>query len=379
MGDVIAAVVVVVATFVPYPGDELHPTGWAMMLLVIASAGVLPFRRRWPVPVLAVSLGFYAVAALTSALSPSVTLTVCIAVFGAANRSTRRATMVIGGSVVVVIVLLGMLAASGGVLDPLVFQFALAVAFAAAAGDGARTRRAYIEAITERAERAERTREEEAGRRVTEERLRIARDLHDVVAHQIAVVSLNAGVASSTLDANPERARTALGTIRQASRTALGEIGGLLSMLRADDPRDDGAPQCDLDHLGPLLARFQETGLDVRTHVDGDLSSVTGAVGLVAYRVIQEALTNAHKHGAENRAQLLLEISDRTVRIVVTNPVRDMATVQNSTATVPAGFGVGLIGLRERVTSVRGVVHAGPAPGGWTVTAAIPLPEKGSA
>ncbi len=256
-------------------------------------------------------------------------------------------------------------------------QFALAVAFAAAAGDGARHRRAYIEAITERAERAERTREAEARRRVSEERLRIARDLHDTVAHQIAVISLNAGVASSALDTNPERARTALVTIRGASRTVLTEIGDLLNLLRADEP--DGAPtapQHGLEHLDVLLGQFATSGLGVQRRVEGDLSRVTGAADLVAYRLIQESLTNAHKHGAEHRADLLLQTTGDTLRIVVTNPVPADGAAHRAATDRPVGAGVGLLGMRERVASVRGTVTAGVAPGGWTVTASIPLPKE---
>lgn len=373
-GDLVAAILIIAVAFAPLPDEEFRPTGWLQVLLVIAPAAVLPFRRRWPLGVLIACLLLYGVAsAWVGLLSPGTGLAVAIAMFGVADRSTRprRATVLIGGAAVVVVFLLSIPVAVDNVFDPRVFQFVFAVAFAAAAGDGARSRRAYVAAITERAERAERTREAEARRRVTEERLRLARDLHDAVAHQIAVISLNAGVASSVLRENPDRAADALSTIRGAARTVLGEIGNLLAVLRADEPDGEvAAPQYGLEHLPGLLAQFRTAGLDVHTRVDGDAARVTGAVGLVAYRVIQEALTNAHKHGSEHRAHVLLEVDPDALRIVVTNPTNGPGSDDEF------GTGMGLIGLRERVTSVKGIVHAGHAPGGWKITAVLPLTKE---
>lgn len=372
VGDLIAAALIVAAGFVPFPEAQFRPEGWAETLLMLAPAAVLPLRRRFPILVLAVCVGLYGVAAWFGLLSPGIGLSVAIAMFGVANRSTRRATILIGGVTVLVVFLLSIPAAVESVFDPRVFQFVFAVAFAAAAGDGARSRRAYVAAITERAERAEQTREAEARRRVTEERLRLARDLHDAVAHQIAVISLNAGVASSALHEDPDRAAAALGTIRGAARTVLGEIGSLLNMLRADEQQSGevAAPQFGLEQLAELIDQFRSTGLDIHSRIDGDTTQVSGAVGMVAYRIIQEAFTNAHKHGAEHRAHLLVEVRPNTVRIVVSNPVDDPEGTDRT------GTGVGLIGLRERVASVRGTVQAGPAPGGWNVTATLPLTKK---
>lgn len=367
--DLVAAVLIVIPAFVPFPGQEFRPTGWAVWLVVLVPAVVLPFRRRWPVPVLGICLALFGAASAMGTLSPGATVAACVAMFGVANRSSRRTALWVGSVTAVLILILAIPAAPGSVFDARVLQFGLAVGMATAAGDGARSRRAYIQAITERAERAEATREAEARRRVTEERLRIARDLHDTVAHQIAVISLNAGVASSALTSSPDRAASALGTIRQASRAVLSEIGDLLTMLRADDPVDaTTTPQYGTDQLQSLLEQFEAAGLDVHTRVDGDLGRVTGAVGNVTYRVVQEALTNAHKHGAEHRAHLLLEVAGQTVRIVVSNPIAPAAAPDMT------GSGMGLIGVRERVASVRGQVAAGPAPGGFKLTAAIPLP-----
>jgi signal transduction histidine kinase len=375
VGDLLAAVLIVTVAFAPFPEEEFRPSGWPQILLVIAPAVILPFRRRRPLGVLVACLLLYGVASAgVGLLSPGSGLAVAIAMFGVAHRSTRprRATIFIGGAAVVVVFLLSIPVAVGNVFDPRVFQFVLAVAFAAAAGDGARSRRAYVAAITERAERAEQTREVEALRRVTEERLRLARDLHDAVAHQIAVISLNSGVASSALPDDPDRAAVALSAIRSAARTVLGEIGNLLAMLRTDESGDEiAAPQYGLDQLSELLAEFRANGLDVQTRVDGDPVHVAGAVGMVAYRIIQEALTNAHKHGSEHRAHLLLEIGADTLRIVVANPSQGVDTDEE------VGTGMGLIGIRERVTSVKGTVSAGHTSGGWKITATLPLTQEG--
>lgn len=375
VGDLIAAALIVLAAILPFPGEEYRPAGWETTVLVLSPAVVLPWRRRWPLPALAVCLLLYGVTVWSGVLSPGVTLGVAIAMFGVANRASRRRTLLIGAIAVTVVFLFSVPAVLENILDARIFQFVLAVAFAAAAGDGARSRRAYVEAITERAERAERTREAEASRRVTEERLRIARDLHDAVAHQIAVISLNAGVASSVLDSNTDKARTALGTIREAARTVLTEIGDLMTMLRAGDTHPEGidtAPQHGLDNLETLLHQFRTAGLDVHLRTDGDPHTVTGHPGLVAYRVLQEALTNAHKHGAEHRAHVLLDTTPTRLRIVVANPTTTPPASPRGDAE-PARSGMGLVGMRERVASVRGTLTTGPTPGGWKVEATLPL------
>lgn len=370
LGDLVAGAVVAALALAPFPRGEYRVDSGYALMLTLAPALLLPLRRRHPVAVLAAVVAFYGAAALDGTLSPGIAIAAAVAVFGATNRLPRRTSVVVVLASVVAIGLLGLLAATEGVFDPRSIQFAVTVAFAGAAGDATRSRREYIAAITERAERAEQTRESEARRRVTEERLRIARDLHDAVAHQISVISLNAGVASSALEARPDRAREALGTIRTAARSVLGEIGDLLEVLRSDERlAEESGPQPGLDRLDDLVRRFADDGLQVTLRREGDSSAVSGAVGLVAYRVVQEALTNALKHGAERRAHVLLETTGEHVDVVVTNPVPAEASP------APRGGGHGLLGLRERVASVRGSVETGPAPGGYRLSASLPLPH----
>ncbi|MCI2956718.1 histidine kinase [Agromyces atrinae] len=372
IGDLVAAALIITAAAVPFPEAEFHPDGIAETLLVAAPAVILPFRRRWPIPVLAICLALYGIAAACVILSPGIVLATAIAMFGVANRSTRRVTLIVASSAVFAVVVLSLFASLGTVFDPRTFQFAIVIAFASAAGDATRSRREYIVAITERAVRAEETREAEAKRRVADERLRIARDLHDAVAHQIAVISLNAGVASSAVDARPEQARAALATIRSAARTVLGEIGDLLEVLRTetDDGEQPRSPQPGLDRLDDLIRQFGAAGLAVNVRVDGDIGRLDGASGLVAYRVIQEGLTNAHKHGAEARAHVLVDVGDDAALVVVSNPVLPAAARPNA---AEARSGHGLLGLRERVASVRGSIETGLTPGGYRLAATLPL------
>ncbi|QIK63293.1 sensor histidine kinase [Leucobacter viscericola] len=378
--DIFLAFLIIAMTYAPVPGDHyVRPT---TLTLVFAGVTIvlLPLRRHFPRTALALAVACFTIVALTGVMSSGLIMAVAIMVFGYVNHSTRRRGILVAVGIVVFVIVLSIPLAIIDGFSPRVVQFALTIAVAVAAGDATRSRRQFIEAITERARRAEETREAEARRRVSEERLRIARDLHDVVAHQIAVISLNAGVATSSVDAAPELAKTSLATIREASRSVLSEIGDLMAMLRSDD---DGsatastAPQHDLGQLDQLITQFTGSGLDITLRCEGDLTRVGSAASTVAYRVIQEALTNAHKHGADHRAHLLVVVEESELRIIVTNPF-DAADPDPALPTLPTpnGAGLGLIGVRERVASVRGQVEAGPAPGGWRVAARIPLSKE---
>lgn len=367
--DVVAAILVVAPVFAPVPFPELRPSSPLVYAIAIVPALLLPLRRRWPRTVLLACIALYVTALVLGTLLPGVALSMVIASYGMADRLTRREAAPVAIPVVVGLVGVSIVLELTTGLDTRFLQVGLLVTLAGALGDAARSRRAYVEAVIERARRAEQTREAEARRRVTEERLRIARDLHDAVAHRISVISLNAGVASSTLETRPERAREALATIRTASRDVLSEIGSLLTVLRAPD---ESAPreQPGLARLADVVESVRVAGWDVvvRDELDRDdpADALPLSVDIVAYRVVQEGLTNALKHGTARRAHVLLRRDGDEIEIVVTNPLDRTPETES-----PSGFG--LVGLRERVESVGGHLDAGLAPGGYRLAARLPL------
>ncbi|TFC59669.1 MULTISPECIES: sensor histidine kinase [unclassified Cryobacterium] len=339
----------------------------AAAVLVAASAGSMLLRRRAPlvgasVAVVACVLGLAVDGPIVSYL-----LAVLVGVFSVAARMPRRTSLLFSGCTVVLLA-----AATLAFLDSswhdarAMLQLAAFVGFATAAGDANRSHAAYIRGITERARRAEETKESEALRRVAEERLRIARDLHDLLAHQIAVINLHSSVASQALPDRPDDAETSLATIRAAARTVLGEIGSLLNVLRATDAGGTGlasAPVAGLADLEPLLIDFERSGLRVEHRLAGTPRPLPGAVDMVAFRVVQEALTNAHKHGADHTALLHLDYRPAGLEITVTNTVAAQPRVGSAAADTAAGAGHGLLGARERVGSVAGRLTATRGPG----------------
>jgi signal transduction histidine kinase len=236
---------------------------------------------------------------------------------------------------------------------------------ASAVGIAVRSQRAAVEAAEARARQAEATREEEAERRVTDERLRIARELHDVVAHHISVVNVQAGVARHLLDSQPEQARTALTLVREASRTVLSEMTTVLGLLRTGEEEIPTAPAPGLDRAAALVDTMRRAGLEVTERIEGQPYDLPQLADLAAFRVVQESLTNALKHGT-GTAELTLDYAPGAVVVEVRNPVRDESAPST-------GGGHGLVGMRERVTSLGGRFAAGPDPDGWfTVRTEIP-------
>ncbi|GAA3396840.1 sensor histidine kinase [Cryptosporangium minutisporangium] len=246
------------------------------------------------------------------------------------------------------------------------FTTVLVVTVAWLGGEYVRARRARWAALEDRARRLEAEREERARQAVTEERMRIARELHDVVAHSMSVVAVQAGVAHHVIERRPDLARQALGAIEATSRSALVEMRRLLGVLR--QPNEPGAalaPSPGLGELDGLVAQY--AGLAVTIQVSGDVGAIPPGVDLSAYRIVQESLTNVLKHGGPS-ATLRVTAAPDHVRIEVTDPGPVAGTPQ-----VP-GTGHGLIGMRERVAVFGGSLDAGPCPdGGFRVSAVLPF------
>jgi signal transduction histidine kinase len=242
-------------------------------------------------------------------------------------------------------------------------------------GDSMRYRRAYYLALEDRAARLERERDAQARLGAAAERARIARELHDVVAHNVSVMVVQADGARYALESEPERARQALGTISATGRQALAEMRRLLGVLRSGDEHAELAPLPGIDQLRDLLDQTRAAGRAVSFTLEGTPQPLSEGVGLAAYRVVQESLTNTRKHGGigASVAVSLRYTADELI-VGVTDDGRGAAAADD-------GAGLGLTGMRERVGIYGGTVQAGPRPaGGYQVSARLPLvPGAGAA
>ncbi|PSL02085.1 signal transduction histidine kinase [Haloactinopolyspora alba] len=344
-------------------------------LVAALSCAVLPIRHRSPRTTIAVATGGACLGpALDFQVSPLLLAPVMIAVFSLATRSERRET------VIPVALAMGLPAASAMLFAAQPWQeagTAVTLAFfpvlAAVLGTSVRNRRAVIE---ERARRAEMTRENEAHRRVVEERMRIARDLHDVVAHHITLVHAQASVASLFFDSSPDKARESLDQLTENTSDALNELRATVGLLRrSEDPDTPLDPAPGLADLPALVESFQRAGLTVSVHRNGPTKPLSPGVDLTAYRIVQEALTNVTKHAGTATARVDLTYAHDGLTLTVTD---------DGGHTTPAGSddstGHGLTGMRERATAVGGRLSAGRRPeGGYRVTAELPMPASRNA
>jgi signal transduction histidine kinase len=233
-------------------------------------------------------------------------------------------------------------------------------------GDNLRTRRAYMRELEEKAERLEREGESNIRRAAAEEQARISRELHDVIAHNVSVMTIQAAAARDVFDADPGRAREALGSIESTGRAALTELRRLLSSVR-DGARPELAPQPGLAALDDLASQVRRTGLAVEINVQGERPSLPAALDLSAYRIVQEALTNTLKHADAQHAWVDIRYTPSQV---------DVSVRDDGVGSAPNGSssGRGLVGMRERVELFGGHLDAGPrAGGGYAVSACLPL------
>ncbi|HEX6354912.1 sensor histidine kinase [Actinophytocola sp.] len=224
--------------------------------------------------------------------------------------------------------------------------------------------------LEHQADELRRSQEQNTHGAIVAERLRIARDLHDVVAHHVSVMGVQAGAARRALDKNPELARTALQTVEETARTAIGELRGLLGVLRAElaEDAEQPTPTPGLDQLSELLSSARAAGIEVTHGVYGDPRPVPEGVALSAYRVVQEALTNVVKHAGARTADVRVRYLDSALEIEVTDDGRGHAGR-------PERGGFGLVGMRERVAVHGGELEAGPRrDAGYRVRASLPVP-----
>ncbi|MET9565936.1 sensor histidine kinase [Streptomyces tauricus] len=395
------AVVAVLLALLVVDGRPLDPRGWALL----AGAHVpLVWRRGRPLLVLlavaACASPYHALDYNHAVPIPATLLALyTVAATGTVRRTLLTAVVVLGPTLIINSFTnpdgaLELLRTSGWIIAVLFF------------GVDARFYRQYVASIVERAERAERTREEEARRRVAEERLRIARDLHDLLAHSITLIGVQTSVAAHVLTVDPERldrkaVAQALDGIAETCRTARGELRTTLEVLRANElsvsvggepagesgsgpgagpgsglrsglgSGDGRGPLPGLDGLAALAEAARTAGAKVELDVHAD--GVPPSVGAAAYRIVQEALTNAVRHGG--RDDLTVRVGLRTAEGALRVRVTDDGAGPRGPGTIDGTPGFGLVGMRERARSVGGTLDAGPGPAvGFEVTAALPLP-----
>ncbi|MCC3776244.1 sensor histidine kinase [Streptomyces sp. UNOB3_S3] len=374
-----------------------HPTGvdtfWALLLLglsalsiadgsgqgptalkiatAFALCAVIALRRRWPEKMLLLT-AVTGVAQVAFGVSPDVSdFAMLVIIYTVASGNTRWASRfaLVGGLLAAPISAVRWptphTEAGNAVLGAVFVSVPFVLAWVL--GDSMRTRRAYWAQLEERATRLEKEREQQAKMAVTAERARIARELHDVVAHNVSVMVVQADGAAYVLDASPEQAKQALETIASTGRTALTEMRRLLGVLRTEEGGESGetyVPQPDVEQIGELVEQVRSAGLPVEFTVEGAPRPLPSGVELTAYRIVQEALTNTRKHGGPDvGASVRLTYFDDGLGLLVEDDGRGAQHELYEDGGAD-GMGHGLIGMRERVGMVGGTLDAGPRPGG---------------
>lgn len=230
----------------------------------------------------------------------------------------------------------------------------------------------FVRGRRERAIEAVRNRQEEARNRATEERLRIARELHDALGHHLSLVNVQAGVALHINEELPEQARSALEAIREASKEALTELRSVLDILRQSDEQAPRSPTPSIGRLNGLVSQAQAAGLTIRTEIVGDARPLPFGVDVAAFRIVQEALTNVSRHAREAKARIRITYGERDLTVQVDDDGH--AAPQHT----KPGAGRGILGMRERAAALGGELEAGPRPeGGFRVRARLPLDGTG--
>ena len=351
------------AAFVDSGGGGLREPAWLVLPLLALTVLPLAARRYWPIPVFGVTLG--AATALELLEGTFQAQGSIVALYTIAAHSGRRVAVWAAASIAVA---LGAMVVNGPRWE-LVAAVALVAVYAAAwaLGDNLRTRRAYLRGLEERAERLERERIENVRRATAEEQARIARELHDVIAHSVSVMVVQAAAAGDVFDANPARAREALASIESTGRAALAEFRRLLGNVRNGDAAY--APQPGLADLDALAEHVRAAGVEVDVQVEGASTPLPAGVDLAAYRIVQEALTNTIKHAGATKATVTVRHRGARVELEVLD--------DGIGATDGDGTGHGLIGMRERASLYGGELCAEPRPeGGFGVFATLPLDEE---
>jgi signal transduction histidine kinase len=366
----IIAIPTVISSFEAY--DSSDSLVWATNtpfwrpLFALLSVAPLWFRRRYPAVVLGTVIVFQALCDLTSTVSNGWAGVLIAGYTLAAHIDGERRRMLLWATAATVVAytLVALVDSNTSFSDTASFAVAMVGAFAI--GDNMRQRRARVANLAERAERAEREQEMLAHQRVTEERTRIAREMHDVVAHSVSMMTIQAAAARRQLHRNPAQAEAALETIETTGRTAMDEMRRILGVLRSERDVAGFAPQPSLASLPELIAA--DAFLPISASIDDDFSGVPASTQLAAYRLVQEALTNIRRHaGAITAVRVTAHRVGSELSVEVTDDGRGASVTPNAQ-------GFGLIGMRERVAIANGRLEAGPrSGGGWRIAASFDL------
>ena len=346
---------------------------WMVFVLVAIAAISLAWRRRFPLTVLGVSLTCVAVYSLLGYVNGTALLDVMIALYTVATIVSSREALIAGLVTLVALLVTTAIGNPFGALGGGEFLIPGEIVAAVSIGVALGNRRAYLRAVEERADQAERTRDEEAARRVDAERLRIARELHDAVAHTLSMINVQAGAAAHVAREHPEQAAAALEAIRIASKEGLREMRSIVNVLRQSDEVEATQPAPGLAMLDDLVATTNRAGLNTTLRVVGTPRRLAATVDLAAYRIIQESLTNTIRHAGPASAIVSLAWGDDRLGVDVRDSGRG-ASANDGADVAASGAGHGLVGMRERALAAGGTFEAGSSPGGgFAVHAELPL------
>jgi signal transduction histidine kinase len=340
-----------------HPGS--HAPGLLGYGLLVLAGGSILLSRRWPVGAVGLALGLVLGSHLLGFVASPIDVALMVALLKAASsqhpwRTVGLGVVTISGYVVIQLISSGTVALNALLIGSLTVAAFLAVGYAVD------LQRAF----------SRQRREEETQRRVVEERLRIARELHDVVSHSISTINVQAGVAAHVIDSNPEQARGALVSIKETSRETLRELRGILNVLRQVDEIEPRKPAPGLEQLEVLVETAREAGIPTTTSISGPARPLPAAVDLAAYRIIQESLTNVIRHAGRASAAVSVDYQPDRVVIVVSDDGRGPLVPMQGDGRPP---GHGLAGMRERAAAVNGELDVGPRAGhGFEVRASLP-------
>ena len=362
LGVLIAALAIVLllgTTFSSYWHPHNRPLDVLAYGLLVLAPGGLALSRRWPSAAVGVALAAVLTYQALNYPPGPIHLALLVALYRAATPQHPLRTLGLGALTVIGYSAVGLLSPGGLSLDGALLGTA-AVSAALGLGYAVASQRASVR----------QRREEETQRRVTEERLRIARELHDVVSHSISTINVQAGVAAHVMAERPDQAHEALVTIKETSRDTLRELRGILQVLRGVDEIDPRSPAPGLAQLDVLVDTAIQAGVPTQASVIGTARPLPPAVDLAAYRIIQESLTNVIRHAGPASAQVRVAYEPTQVVITVTDDGRGVVIHPNRNGPPP---GLGIPGMRERVAAVGGSIEAGPRDRrGFAVRAVLP-------